>query len=494
MFTDPERQSIVLSPELLTQALPESVSPDKLSPEKLRSSNASKPMDNSEFSGVETLEITFEMTLDFLATLRNQQEQFTLSLMAEQSQFCRFNRSKVRQTGQVLDASLRLTWIANGRSSYREFPLSGDWKYDRALIETCVVDLRNEIPQLPENPYLVEPKGNSTSHSIHNGQLLEPHQVMYEVLSSVTDLDFVGIYSAGWSVRAYGDSLGQRHWFMSEAFSLDYSLFNAAGQAVKGIYAGSIWNPDTYHLNVEQSRLQLRRQSRPSKRLDRGKYRTYLAPAAVAELIPMMSWGGVSEADLRQGGSWLLAMHQGDRQLSSKLNLIENFGRGTVPRFNELGEVAPEQLTILNQGRLENTLISSRTAKEYGLMSNGATQGEELRAPEILPGEIAIADILSKLDTGIYVSNLHYLNWSDRPQGRLTGMTRYACFWVEGGELVAPIEHLRFDDSLYSFWGENLMGLTDTQECIPNVESYDRRSIDTRWTPGMLIEDFTYTL
>ena len=73
-------------------------------------------------------------------------------------------------------------------------------------------------------------------------------------------------------------------------------------------------------------------------------------------------------------------------------------------------------------------------------------------------------------------------------------MTRYACFWVEGGELVDPIEHLKFDDSLYSFWGENLMGLTDTQECIPNVESYDRRSVDTRWTPGMLIENFTYTL
>ena len=491
MFIVPDRQSTAISPEFLTQTRPET---EPLSAEKLRSKSSSKPIGNLGFSGVETLEVAFEMTVDFLATLRNEQEQFTLSLMAEQSQFCRFNKSKVRQTGQVLDASLRLTWIHNARSSYREFPLSGDWKYDRALIETCVMDLRNEIPQLPENPYLVEPSGDRTSHSIYNGQLLEPDQVMYEVLSSVTDLDFVGIYSAGWSVRAYGDSVGQHHWFMSEAFSLDYSLFNLAGQAVKGIYAGSIWNPDVYRLNLEQSRLQLRRQSRPSKTLDRGKYRTYLAPAAVAELIPMMSWGGVSEADLQQGGSWLLAMRQGDRQLSKKLNLIESFSRGTVPRFNELGEIAPEQLTILNQGQLENTLISSRTAKEYGLLSNGATQSEELRAPEILPGEIPVADILSKLDTGIYVSNLHYLNWSDRPQGRLTGMTRYACFWVEDGQLVAPIEHLRFDDSLYSFWGENLIGLTDTQECIPNVESYDRRSIDTRWTPGMLIEDFTYTL
>jgi predicted Zn-dependent protease len=460
------------------------------------SAETASPLDfaTPELSGAETLERAFEVAIAFLKDLLHTHEQFTLSLMAEQSQFCRFNRAKVRQTGQVLDASLTLTWILGSRSSYCEFPLSGDWDDDRALILDCVANLRMDLEQIPDNPYLVKPEGDRRSHAVHPGQLLEPDQVIYQVLSQVTDLDFVGIYSAGWSVRAYADSVGQFHWFMSEAFSLDYSLFNPAGQAVKGIYAGAIWNPDAYQQNLARSVHQLHRLDRKAQRLDRGKYRTYLAPAAVAELIPMMSWGGVSEADLQQGGSWLLGMRQDDRRLSEKLSLIENFGRGTVPRFNDLGEVAPESLTIFNRGRLENTLISSRSAKEYGLVSNGAAQDEGLRAPEILPGTIASSAILAELDTGIYVSNLHYLNWSDRPQGRITGMTRYACFWVEHGELVAPIEHLRFDDSLYSFWGENLMGLTDTQECIPNVESYDRRSIDTRWNPGMLIEDFTYTL
>ncbi len=451
-------------------------------------------LSTQDLSGSTSLERTFQVTIAFLNDLCQTDEQFTLSLMAEQSQFCRFNRAKVRQTGQVLDAALNLTWILGDRSSFCEFPLSGDWDYDRGLILDSVTDLRRDLKQIPDNPYLIKPEGEASSHAKHEGKLLESDQVIYQVLSQVTDLDFVGIYSAGWSVRAYADSVGQFHWFMSEAFSLDYSLFNAAGQAVKGIYAGSIWDQETYQQTLDRSRAQLNRLDRPSKTIDRGKYRTYLAPAAVAELIPMMSWGGVSEADLQQGGSWLLPMRQGDRRLSEKLSLVENFGRGTVPRFNELGEVAPERLTIFDRGQLKNTLISSRSAKEYGLVSNGAAHGESLRAPEILPGTIPTVEILSELGTGIYVSNLHYLGWSDRPQGRITGMTRYACFWVEGGELVAPIEHLRFDDTLYSFWGDNLMGLTDSQECIPNVESYDRRSIDTRWTPGMLIEDFTYTL
>jgi predicted Zn-dependent protease len=451
-------------------------------------------LSNPEASAVGNLEVAFEVTIALLEELCQQNEQFTLSLMAEQSQFCRFNRAKVRQTGQVLDASLILTWIMGARSSYRELPLSGDWDYDRALIIKSVTQLREDLKQIPDNPYLVLPQGDRCSHAVHHGKLLEPEQVIYQILSEVTDLDFVGIYSAGWSVRAYADSVGQYHWFMSEAFSLDYSLFNATGQAVKGIYAGAIWDQAAYLSNLDRARTNLRRLDRPSKKLDRGKYRTYLAPAAVAELVPMMSWGGVSESDLQQGGSWLLSMRQGNRQLSDKLNLIENFSRGTVPRFNDLGEIAPEQLSIFDRGQLKNTLISSRTAKEYGLVSNGADQVEELRAPEILPGQIPTSEILSALGTGVYLSNLHYLNWSDRPQGRITGMTRYACFWVENGELVAPIEHMRFDDSLYSFWGANLIGLTDTQECIPNVDSYDRRAIDTCWTPGMLIEDFTYTL
>ncbi len=41
--------------------------------------------------------------------------------------------------------------------------------------------------------------------------------------------------------------------------------------------------------------------------------------------------------------------------------------------------------------------------------------------------------------------------------GEITGMTRYACFWVEKGEIVAPIENLRFDDYLYRFLGEGLI-------------------------------------
>jgi predicted Zn-dependent protease len=441
-----------------------------------------------------TLESTLNRSIAWLHSQCRAEEQFTLSLTAESSQFWRFNQAKVRQAGQITDANLRLTWIWEQRSSYHVFPLSGDWEIDQALLSQALNALRLEILQLPENPYLVFPQGDRSSHESYAGNLLEPEDLGDAILSRVSDLDFVGIYASGWAVRAYADSVGQSHWFLNDSFSLDYSIFSKNGQAVKGIYAGECWNQRAYEQNIYQSRLQLQRLDRSPRLVKPGQYRTYLAPSAMPELVNMMSWGGVSEADLQQSGSWLLPMRNGGRKLSPHLTLLENFGRGTVPRFNELGEVAPETLEIIGQGTLKNSLISSRTAKEYGLTGNGASLEEDLRAPDIQPGILPVTEIFSALDTGIYVSNLHYLNWSDRPQGRVTGMTRYACFWVEDGEIVAPIEHLRFDDSFYRFWGENLMALTDTQSCIPNIDTYGHRHIGAVWTPGMLIEDFTYTL
>jgi predicted Zn-dependent protease len=78
------------------------------------------------------------------------------------------------------------------------------------------------------------------------------------------------------------------------------------------------------------------------------------------------------------------------------------------------------------------------------------------------------------LDTGLYVSNLQYLNWSDRQTDIITGMTRYAYFWVEKAELVAPIDNMPFDESLYRFWDqENLVDLTNFQQFIREVGTYE---------------------
>ncbi len=418
---------------------------------------------------------------------------FTLTLNAEDSHFIRFNRAKVRQVGHVQDGTAKLTLMQNGRSAYWEFPLTGE-EGDIGMALAALTALQADLPLLPLNPYLVIPSGNHRSHETFVGVLVPVDGVSAAILGPVRGLDFTGVYCGGQVLRGYADSQGQRHWFATDSYSLDYSIFTPAEQALKGTIAGSHWDEAAYLQQIQEARQLLLTLDLPARQVQKGQYRTYFAPAAVAEIASMLSWGGVSESSLRQGGSCFAPMRRDGKRLSEKLSFGENFAQSSVPRFNELGEVAPATVPIINHGALEQLLISSATAKEYGVVANGANRGETLRALEIRAGDLPTQDVLSVLGTGLYVSNLHYLNWSDRPTGRITGMTRYACFWVEEGEIIAPIEHLRFDDSLYRFWGENLVGLTDQAVLVPEVGTYGSRSLGGIMTPGMVVDRFTYTL
>ncbi|MEL4894621.1 TldD/PmbA family protein [Crocosphaera sp. Alani8] len=442
---------------------------------------------------LEHLESSFQQLCHILLDKLQGDEYLTIELNGEQTQFIRFNGARVRQTGIVKDGSIKLTLIANQRTAFATFPFTGDEGVDNLIAVDNLNYLRQELTQLLEDPYIILPENNGTTREIYRGELLSREEAVNHLLAPVSDVDMTGLYTAGSVIRGNANSKGQFHWFATENFIVDYSLITPSEKAVKGVFSGQNWEHDKYLEQIEIDKKQLLALEKPSKTLQPGGYRTYFAPAAVADLISMLSWGGISESSLRRGDSSLLKLQQG-QTLSSQFSLQENFSKGTVPRFNELGEIAPEVLPIINEGNLVNTLISSRTASEYGLTGNNANNFESLRSPELLPGNLAQGEILSSLNTGLYISNLHYLNWSDRTGGRITGMTRYACFWVENGDIIAPIENLRFDESLYRFWGENLVALTNFREFIPRTGTYGQRSLGGILTPGIIVNDFQFTL
>lgn len=448
-------------------------------------------MNNEKISA---LEVSFNQLAGILLEKKQKDEYFTFKLSWEQSQFTRFNHARVRQTGCVIDGWIDLKLMYKQRSNYRCFPFVGNFLLDWKQLDQALQELRQEILYLPIDPHLVLPIGKNNSHELYPGELLSEESLVYSILSEVEELDFTGIYAGGLTTRGYADSHGQKHWFAGDSFTLDYSIFNSEGQAVKGNFFGSQWRQDTYREKIADAKRQLKLLSTSARKIPRGKYRTYLAPAAVSELLMMLSWKGISEADIQQGNSALAELYHQEKTLSPIFYVKENLKIGLVPRFNQWGEIAAPELPIIEKGVLVNTLANSRTAKEYGKVPNGANASETLRSPEISPGNLPSEEILPQLDTGLYVSNLHYLNWSDCSTGRITGMTRYACFWVESGKIVAPIENLRFDESLYSFWGENLLDLTNFQEFIPEVDTYESRQLGGSLVPGMLVKDFTYTL
>jgi predicted Zn-dependent protease len=126
--------------------------------------------------------------------------------------------------------------------------------------------------------------------------------------------------------------------------------------------------------------------------------------------------------------------------------------------------------------------------------TNGASTGEMPESLAMAAGSVPAAEVLRRLDTGVYINNVWYLNYSDRTACRITGMTRFATFWVENGTIQAPLNVMRFDETLYRMLGENLLGLTDEQDLLLDPSTYGARSTSSSRVPGALVEDFSFTL
>jgi predicted Zn-dependent protease len=73
-------------------------------------------------------------------------------------------------------------------------------------------------------------------------------------------------------------------------------------------------------------------------------------------------------------------------------------------------------------------------------------------------------------------------------------MTRFATFWVDGGEIVAPVNVLRFDDTGYHLLGDRLEGLTDECEVLLDPSTYVERSTTSQRVPGALVSAMRFVL
>ena len=424
----------------------------------------------------------------------NMDEDLNISCYGENSHFIRFNNSKVRQIGDVSDIRLSIDLFWKQRTCGISFTLSNDIDIDIKNSIEKLNALRNYIKKLPEDPFIVLPSSGKSSSNTHTGETPTLDQSVSLLSPAIAGVDLTGIWASGFTFIGHTNSKNQSHWFSTESFSFDYSLSTPQERMVKDTFAGNVFNQDEYHKFINNSISHLDILKKDSVQIDPGKYRTYIAPAGVSDLIDMLSWNGLSEGSMQRGRSAFLKMRKNNLKLSPCFSLHEDFSTGFVPSFNECGELSPEKLPLINEGALINTMISTRTAKEFSLQSNFSSSYEELRSPAMATGDLKEDAILEEIDSGVYLSNLHYLNWSDNLGGRITGMTRYACFWVENGKVVAPIENMRFDDSIYNFFGNNLEAVTDKSQLIPTVQTYEGREFGGVSCPGILLKSFELTL
>ena len=427
-------------------------------------------------------------------------------LRAERSDFVRFNRGRVRQCGTVERFVLELRLIAQGRQARRSLVLGGDAAGDAAGVARGFEFLRAMLAQSPPDPFLSIDEAASGSVAVHAARLADVDDVTDTVCEAAAGADLVGFYAGGPVACAFVSSLGHLHWHESHDWTLDYAVYAQPGdggggesavsrdKAVKATLGGNDWDGARVRASIAQAVDRASVLLRPSRRLQPGRYRAYLAPRAVADLLGMLGWGGFSARAHASGQSPLARLASGEAAFDPRVNLLEDLRGAGVPQFQTDGFLRPARLQLVREGAYAGTLVSPRSAREFGLPGNGACDAESPEALSLSAGDLDEQQALRRLGTGIAVSNLWYLNFSDRHACRITGLTRFATTWVQDGEIAGPVDVMRFDDSLYRVLGEELEALTNRAHRFPNTDTYDGRTFGAATAPGALLRGLSLTL
>lgn len=432
---------------------------------------------------------------DHLQGLLQGSELYTCSFSAEDSDFVRFNRSAVRQAGTVMQRYFSLSLINGMRHSEGTIAVSGDFALDCEHTAQLLTNLRAKLPYLPDDPHLLyATEVHSTEHHGKNRLPEDSATIVAAILEAGRGRDLVGLYAAGGIHNGFANSFGQRNWFSSYSYNFDWSFYHQADKAVKASYAGFVWDPQEFMHKVESAAAELDVLAQPPRTIAPGRYRVYLAPSALEEIIGLLKWGGFGLKDHRTKQTTLLKMIENGTRLHPAVSIWENTNDGVAPNFQGAGFLKPDRVTLIDKGTFCDCLVSPRSAKEYGIPTNGAGDGEMPESIEVAAGSIPLADVARELDTGVYINNLWYLNYSDRSACRITGMTRFVTFWAENGRITAPLNVMRFDETLYRMLGENLVGLTAERDLILDAGTYGGRSTNSSRLPGALVRDFTFTL
>ena len=429
------------------------------------------------------------------------------TIEAERSEFVRINGARVRQAGRVERAVARIRLVQGDRQAIHQLTLPGLEPGVGDLpgaVHESLAALRHVLADSAPDPLLDVNRDpvQSDDRDTREGEVrFDRAAFVQTVMDAAGPADLVGFCAAGPLARGFCSSSGSRQWYQRERVSFDWSIHlpaDATGagdrKAVKASWSGPAFNADDVSRAIADSRRDAQVMARPVMRLAPGDYRALLSPRAFADLLEMLSWGGFSARAHHAGQSPLAWLRSGKSTLSPMLSMAEDLDAGLAPGFQADGYPRARRTALIDGGRFADWLVSPRTAREYHIAGNAASDAEMPETLRVQPGSMKACDALAALGTGLSISNFWYLNFSDRASGRVTGMTRFACLWVDQGEPVAPVEAMRFDDSLYRLLGDQLAALGDTAALMPAGDTYDARATGGIEVPGALLGAVRFAL
>ena len=319
-------------------------------------------------------------------------EHYSIWFSAENTNFARFSKAKIRQIGNVEQGYLDVQLIKNDSiHACSSIGLSKDLHKDKDAILLCLEKLRTAIKSSCSDPYFLMNNSDEQTSDIYKSQF-DNNQIINDVLEISQGVDLVGYYCGGTIYKAYASSYGQINWYEKPSFFIDTSVYHSSDKAIKQLYADNIYQKKCYLEKINQAKVALETFSKPTINLSPKKYTVYFSPNAVYELLSLLNWGGFSYKSLQVKNSPLVPLMQKEKSLHSSFSLSENMSYAIGPNFQKQGFIKPNSIDLIKNGQFVNGMTSPKTAKEYGINHNSADEDESFVSLSMEPGSLDTKD------------------------------------------------------------------------------------------------------
>jgi predicted Zn-dependent protease len=222
-----------------------------------------------------------------------------------------------------------------------------------------------------------------------------------------------------------------------------------------------------------------------------------LEPYAFAELLWYFGYTSLSALALLEQRSYLSG-RIGEQIFDPAFSLYDDgTAAGSFPKAFDFEGVPKQRVPIVEEGVVKDVVWDRRTAARAGRESTGHALSAPAQAYGPQPfnltvpaGDASIDELVAKVEDGIYVTRLHYLNIVDPREGLITGMTRDGTFRIENGQVTKPLVNLRFTTSFPDL-AASVLGLGSEARLVNQSDFYGERYPFGALVPAIATGAFT---
>jgi predicted Zn-dependent protease len=185
--------------------------------------------------------------------------------------------------------------------------------------------------------------------------------------------------------------------------------------------------------------------------LEPGTYEVVLEARAVAAMLLFPAWLGFNGKAHAEGTSFA---HLGEAQFDERISIWDDgTDRRALGRPYDAEGTPKRRLDLVTDGVTVGLAHDRRSAALAGTESTGHSIGQESFGG--YPGDLflgagdeSLERLIAGVDRGLLVTDFWYNRILDPKTQVVTGLTRNGLFLIERGEVVGPVQNLRYTQSV----------------------------------------------